>query len=181
MVFSPIPDFPRAPVLSLEEAAQLPRTGGPAALPVRDRALEDAVAALSVKLGSRLLLPEAWSQLLPQAGVLVSSAISGGTLKERFQEAARAYSHRCWLFLEPMRMEFPLPCPTGTGTPVSALSGHTSFYSDALCCYYSHFIRENQGFMILWDTEETMAAKLELARACGFSGWAAPENFLQYL
>lgn len=181
MVFSPIPDFPQAPVLSPAQAARLPRSGGPAALLVRDRASEDAVTALAARLGPRLLLPEAWSRLLPQTGVLISSAISGGTLQERFQDAARAYPHRCWLLLEPMSMEFPLPCPSGVGTPADVPAGDRFFFSDALCCYYSHFIRENQGIMVLWDTEETLRTKLELARACGFSGWAAPEEFLKFL
>ena len=177
MVFSPIPDFPQAPVLSPEQAARLPRSGGPAALLIRDRASAETVTARAARLGPRLLLPEVWSRLLPQTGVLISSAISGGTLKERFQDAARAYPHRCWLLPEPMGMEFPLPCPSGLGTPADLPTGGRSFYSDALCCYYSHFIRENQGIMVLWDTEETLRAKLELARDCGFLGWAAPEDF----
>ena len=177
MVFSPIPDFPQAPVLSPEQAARLPHSGGPVALLIRDRASEETVTALAARLGPRLLLPEVWSRLLPQTGVLISSAISGGTLKERFQDAARAYPHRCWLLPEPMSMEFSLPCPSGLGTPADLPIGGRSFYSDALCCYYSHFIRENQGIMVLWDTEETLRAKLELARDCGFIGWAAPEDF----
>lgn len=115
-------------------------------------------------LGNRLLVPESWAQLFPQAGLLISSAMSGGDIRQRFKEAAE---HRqCWLQLQPMRMAFPLPCPDGEGTPVSELPKSEGFYSEALGCRYVHTPQQ----AVLFDTEETLEKKILLAQECGFIG-----------
>jgi len=170
MVLSVIPDFPQIPILSMDAVS--PDFKTPIAVLTQDRQDEAELRLLARKLGPRLVVPEVWRDVLPQAGLLISSAISGGTLRERFLEAAAAAPRRCWLLLEPMRMEFPLPCPTGTGQSISAIDCRNVFYSEALCCQYTHFIRSGTGFMLLWDTDETLQRKLALAKSCGFLGFA---------
>ncbi len=115
-------------------------------------------------LGDRLLVPEGWAQLFPQAELLVSSAMSGGDIRQRFKEAAE--QRQCWLQLQPMRMAFPLPCPDGEGIPVSELPRSEGFYSEALGCRYIHTPQQ----VILFDTEETLEQKIRLAQECGFRG-----------
>ena len=103
------------------------------------------------------------------------------TLAERVAEAAECYPRRCWLLLEPMAMEFSLPCPTGTGTPVPRPTEGNSFFSEALCCQYAHFVRNQQGFMLLWDTEHSLRQKMRLAKQAGFLGYAVPRQALDRL
>ena len=115
-------------------------------------------------LGNRLLVPESWAQLFPQAGLLISSAMSGGDIQQRFKEAA---AHRqCWLQLQPMAVVFPLPCPDGQGHPVTDLPKSAGFYSETLGCRYIHTPQQ----VILFDTEETLEQKIRLAQECGFVG-----------
>ena len=115
-------------------------------------------------LGKQLLVPERWQQDFPEAGVLVSSAMSGGDLQQRFRELA--LGRRCWLLVEPMAMAFPLPCPDGQGTPVTELPTGDGFYSEALGCRYVH----RPGQAILFDTPETLERKIQLAQKTGFQG-----------
>lgn len=125
------------------------------------------------RLGSRLLVRECWQKVLSQAGVLISSSISGGCLQQRFQEAAACLQGRCWLHLEPLRMRFKLPCPSGTGISLpepelrQILTDKPSFYSSALVCNYCYGA-ENE--IILFDTDDTMQEKLRLAQSEGFTG-----------
>ncbi len=167
MNFCPIADFLQLPVYTPDTAPTSAPT--PIALLTRDRQSEAVLEQLALTLGSRLVLPEVWRDLFPQTGVLISSAISGGSLQARFREAAEQSPGRCWLLLEPMQTVFPLPCPTGQGSPAPMEHGNV-FYSDTLCCQYTHFLRNGTGYMLLWDTEETLQQKCMLAKDCGFLG-----------
>jgi len=170
MVFQWIPDFYRLPVRSLSEPP--PPGSGPFAIMTQNRADEAALFALAELHGPNLVIPEVWSKLFPQAGVLISSAISGGVLKERFRKAALVYPRRCWLLPEAMAMEFPLPCLSGIGKEVTITDYCIQFYSEDLGCMYTHQVQNNTGSMILWDTAETMLKKQLWAKEAGFLGVA---------
>lgn len=157
-----IPDFPRAGFTPGE---------GPFAILTKAREEESRLTALAERYGPQLLVPEVWSKLLPGCGVLISSALSGGTFSQRTTEAARAYPRRCWLLVEPMSMEFPLPCLNGEGSEVTITNYGIQFYSDALCCQYTHFLQNQQGRIVLWDTEASLRRKMELAKDAGFLGY----------
>ena len=141
----------------------LPREGFGAVL-TKDRKDEDRLRQLC----GCFAVQEVWKELLPDAPLLISSAICGGDIRARFEEAAS--TRRCCLLLEPIRMRFPLPCPDGCGEAISELPGGPHFYSDALCCYYAH----TEDAMTLWDTEETLERKIQLAKDAGFFGVACP-------
>ena len=170
MVFQWIPDFPRIPVHFLSNPP--PPGFGPFAILTQERDDEATLLSLAQLHGSNLVLPEVWSRLFPQTGVLISSAISGGVLKQRFQEAVQKYPNRCWLLPDPISMEFPLPCPDGSGYEIAVQNYINQFFSEDLGCMYTHQIRDNRGFMILWDTVETMLQKQEWAKQAGFLGTA---------
>lgn len=142
---------------------------------LEDLQAEAGLAALEQALGPRLLVPEVWRRALPQAGLLIPAALSGGTLEQRLEEAALEAPGRCWLRLEPVRMRFPLPCPTGCGQTLpqqalnARLAGKHSFFSGDLCCWYAYDL-EGGASMLLYDTEETLNRKLDMARAAGFAG-----------
>ena len=165
--------------MEFPEIADFPRAGStpgdsPFAVLTEDRADEVRLLELAERYGPRLLVPEVWSQVLPRCGVLISSALCGGTFVQRVEEAAQAYPRRCWLLVEPMAEEFPLPCPSSIGNKLATVNYDNQFYSDLLCCQYTHFIRNQQGFLVLWDTEQTLRRKLELAKAAGFLGYVHP-------
>lgn len=168
MVFHAIPDFPQIPICSLAS----PAAAGPFAVLDRDRSNEAILLRLAQTYGPDLVVPEVWRNILPQAGILISSSISGGTLKDRFQEAAAMNPRRCWLLLEPLSAEFLLPCPDGQSKQVTITDYGNSFYSETLCCMYSHTVRNGTGVMTLWDTAETWIEKQKLAKAAGFLGVA---------
>ena len=170
MVLPSIPNFPQIPCCTLQTVPANPE--GQVAVLETGREKEAELRLLAERLGPRLVVPEVWRELLPHAGLLISSAISGGTMKQRFEEAVRAAPRRCWLLIEPLRMEFLLPCPTGIGKEVAVINYDQCFYSDSLCCQYTHFIRNNCGTMQLWDTEETIEKKKEQAKEAGFLGYA---------
>lgn len=160
-------NFVHLPVLTPEQLR-----GNPAAVITEDPAEESTLALLAAHMGSNLALPEFWGMHFPRCGVLISSAISGGNFAERLHEAAACYEGRCWLLVEPIRMRFPLPCPTGVGTPLDASPDLSGFFSRDLCCQYAHFCADHEGYFLLWDTEETIARKLLLAHEAGFLGYA---------
>lgn len=162
-----IPDFPRIPISSLDKLHSFP-----AAVLTTCPEDEQTLALVALHKGSSLVLPEYWSMHFPDCGVLISSAISGGDLFQRFQEASSCFPGRCWLHLEPLRTVFSLPCPTGIGADIDEIPDGPVFYSQALCCQYAHFSQCNQGRVVLWDTDETLEKKLQLARQAGFLGFA---------
>ena len=140
-----------------------------------DRQAEPRLLELEAALGPRLLVPEVWRQVLPQAGILIPAALSGGTLRQRLREAAEESPGRCWLRLEPVRQRFSLPCPTGCGEALTRealeakLAGVRTFFSEALCCRYAYDLSQGAA-MILYDTPETLSKKEALAREAGFRG-----------
>lgn len=164
----PQPDFPQIPVLPIEKLRN-----SPAAVLTTNPNDEETLALVARHLADKLVLPEYWSQQFPQCGVLISSSISGGDLSRRFQQASEAYPHRCWMLLEPLCMEFPLPCPTGVGHAISQPPDRPGIYSPSLCCHYTHYLQNGHGVFALWDTDETRSRKLHLAREWGFLGFAS--------
>ena len=165
MVLPNISDFPEVPVCSPE------RTDGPFAVLTEDRREETRLTELAERYGPRLLVPEVWSKLLPRCGVLISSAVSGGTFRHRVETAAQIYPRRCWLLIDPMAVQFPFPFSDGNGDKVTITNYCNSFYSDHLCCQYTHFTQNQQGQLFLWDTEQTIKNKMELAKSAGFLGF----------
>ena len=131
-----------------------------------DSTAEVPLSMLWERYGKRLLVPEPWQAVFPEAGVLISSSISGGNLKARFQQAAEKAPCRCWLLLERMSMSFPLPCPDGQGRSVEQPQ-EEGFYAEKLGCRYVHTPER----VILFDTDETLEQKRQWAMDAGFAGW----------
>jgi len=112
----------------------------------------------------------------PRLRVLVSTAISGGTLRAMLEEAVRAYgAGHILLDVQRLRMSFPLPCPSGEGVSLSetafeALRREAAgpvFYSGELCAKY-FLCRSGDGMrLILFDDAQTLREKLRLARQLG--------------
>ena len=120
-------------------------------------------------------------QLLPAAlappdarGVWADTQISGGELETYLHALLAVWGARLWVWLEPICMHFPIPCPTGVGEtlPEAALqeicARHPSHFSPELLCRYCFFSgSDGQPAVVLFDTEDTCREKLALLRRLG--------------
>lgn len=152
-------DFEGPPVPMLER--MLPR-------------LEEAAA----RRGLALYVPESYGRRTGRARVLISSALSGGSLTGRLEEAAQTFGgwERLALGLERVAEDFLLPSPTGCGQPLSRekltqLMGERSpsvFFSNQLCArYFTYMGRDGSAHFVLFDDGATLRKKLQLAHRLG--------------
>lgn len=142
---------------------------------VRAEILQALAAALQ-RAGLPLVVPESYAAVVPDhVQILVSSAISGGSVNERLEAVARAWPGRVWLELRRLMMDFSLPCPSGEGKPlrqeeVEALrQAHPglSFFSSELGCHYFTYQEAEHAHFVLFDTVRSLQYKLDLARGLG--------------
>lgn len=149
--------------------------------------LEQIAAQLDAALSRRgltLYLPEAYGACAPQAVVLISSALSGGSLSLRLEEAVERFGRgRVALALERCAEDFFLPSPSGSGTPLSqeeleerlARLRPAVFFSQELCArYFTYMSRETGAHFVLFDDGDTLRRKIEVARRAGISTFLAP-------
>jgi hypothetical protein len=153
--------------------------------------VSDARTAFLCRLGEvlarnrrQLLVPEPYGRLAPTARVLISTALSGGTLRQRLEEAAAVYGgDRLALDLQRLRMDFPLPCPSGEGRPLTGpeLEGllekrePSLFYSGDLCAKYFTYTENGAGHFVLFDDAGTLSRKIRAGQELGI-----PFGLLQF-
>ena len=144
----------------------------------------ESLSQVFSRSGKRLYVPESYGSRLPQAFILICTALSGGIFQQRLEEAVRRYgSGRLALDLQRLRMDFPLPCPSGEGNPLSrealerlmAEKSPTVFYSADLCTRYFTCLREGDSHFILFDDAGTISRKIQAGNALGI-----PTGFLLY-
>lgn len=125
----------------------------------------------------RFFVPEPYALAAPHAGVLISSALSGGTLEQRLREAGEQFGlDRVALALEKSAEDFNLPSPTGCGTPLTGQELEHMldtrrpcvFFSVGLCARYFTYMDPSTGaHFVLFDDGDTMLRKVEEARRAG--------------
>ena len=171
-----IPDPERLATAILRECTQRGYTGVVADFerpPTTDRIA--LLRALAQRSGShfQLLVPEGCS--VTGATVLINTAISGGTLTQRLQEAIQHYPNAA-LDLQRLMMDFTLPAPSGEGRPLSldeltALKkrlGPSVFFSPELCARYFTYMQNGQVHFVLYDDAETLQQKMKVANSMGY-------------
>ena len=109
--------------------------------------------------------------------ILIGTALSGGSLRALLEEAVAKYgTERLALGVERIAMDFPLPCRSGYGKPLTpeALAallrrcgGAPVFFSEALCAKYFTYRRDGETRLVLFDDDETVGRKLALAQSLG--------------
>ena len=138
----------------------------------------EALSRVFVRNRMRLFVPEAYGRAVPQAHVLICTAISGGTLRQRLNEAAQMFGQqRLALDLQRLRMSFPLPCPEGEGTPLNGEEFNgmlrqrqpTIFYSGDLCAKYFTCTEQNNSRFVLFDDADTLRRKIQLGQEMNLS------------
>ena len=149
--------------------------------------LEQIVRQLDEPFAQRdwtLYVPEAFAQSTAHARVMIPSALSGGSLQLRLEEAGERFGReRVALALERAAEDFSLPSPTGSGQPLSqeqleALQRRPSpavVLSGDLCArYFTYMDREGGAHFVLFDDEDTLRRKVEVARRTGIRTFLAP-------
>lgn len=141
--------------------------------------LHTLAAHLSARLsrqGGQLYLTEDYAGDSDWANIMVSTAISGGSLTARLRDAAAIYGkERMCLDIERIRMDFCLPSRDGSGENMSARelyaltkSHHPQpYFSQELCAYYFTFKDERGSHFVLYDDAGSIRKKIQLASRLG--------------
>lgn len=118
------------------------------------------------------------------AALLVGTGLSGGSLRALLEETACRYgAERLALDLERVMMDFPLPCPSGCGTPLTHAEllalrqkhSASAYFSRELMANYFTYPTENGTHFVLFDDTETLRQKVRLAQSLGIR-----EAFIMY-
>lgn len=162
--------------------------------PALRRAVE-RLAPIFQKRGWRLYLPESYTLSAPAVRVVVPTAISGGSLRQRLGQAVQTYGQgRVALALEWSAEDFTLPAASGSGERLSwealdSLTGRRAgavYFSEELCAHYFTYMRTGQSaHFTLFDDPASMAKKLALAAELGIREGFLPDpgrdDYLQAL
>lgn len=127
--------------------------------------------------GCPLYIPEQYAPYRGTAKVLLSTAISGGTLKGRLQEGVSNYgADGVAVALERVAEDFFLPSPTGGGLPLSQQElkermterSPSVFFSGELCAhYFTYMSKDNGAHFILFDDATSLQKKIQIANGLG--------------
>lgn len=143
--------------------------------------LERVAVQLEENLSRRsmpLIVPEGYGGCTRQAGVAVSSALSGGSWKMRLEEAGTRLGgmERVVVLVERVAEDFFLPSPTGSGRRMSreelqecmSRRSPSVFFSGDLCAHYFTYRSQDSGVhFILYDDAGSIAKKLQVAQSLG--------------
>lgn len=146
---------------------------------------------MAIQRGWIFYLTESYGTYATRAGVLISSAISGGSLEGRIVQAQETFGqNRVALTLQPVAEDFSLPSLNGQGIPLSpselaALRQSLTpsvFYSQELCTHYFTYLKGNRGHMVLFDDQESLEKKRVVAAGLGvrrfFAAYPQVKEFL---
>lgn len=122
---------------------------------------------------------------VPAGVYLADCAVSGGSLSAYLRSALRSAGEKLCVVLCPVYMDFPLPCPTGVGTPLSAealktLRGNAPcYFSQSLCTEYFTYLRDGKAHVVLFDSMKSLQAKLRAAEDAGIPMVLVPDPDLR--
>ena len=131
------------------------------------------------KRGWPLYVTEAYASYSDKARVMISSALSGGSLQQRLSEAAEQFGPgRVALAVERVAEDFYLPSPTGQGMPLTREElkqrmderAPSVFFSNELCAhYFTYMSKQNGAHFVLYDDALSIRKKLHIARTLDIS------------
>lgn len=132
------------------------------------------LGGMFTRRGWPLYVTEAYAGYSDQTRIIIPSALSGGSLVKRLEEAAEHYgAHRIALGIQRTAEDFTLPSPTGCGTPLTREEleqriqsrGHSIFFSDELCAhYFTYMSRQSGAHFVLFDNAASIRKKIQIAR-----------------
>lgn len=125
--------------------------------------------------GWPLYVTEPYARFSDKTKVLISTALSGGSLRQRLEEAAEQYgAERVALAVERVTQDFFLPSPSGQGVPLTQEElekrmerlAPSVFFSNELCAYYFTYMSpQNGAHFILFDNAASIRKKLQVAQS----------------
>ncbi|MCI2105193.1 MAG: hypothetical protein LKK00_00520 [Intestinimonas sp.] len=134
--------------------------------------------------GWSLYVTEPYAREAAGAKVLIPTAVSGGSLHQRFTEAVEQYgAERVAVAAERVAEDFSLPAPNGQGTAMTQEQlrarmeqrSPSVFFSDMLCAhYFTYMDRKTGAHFILFDTADSLKKKIQVAREVGISDVMLP-------
>ncbi len=144
--------------------------------PVLTAAAMTALESLCRRYGRTLYVPERCGGQMPDARVVVSTALSGGTLRRRLEEVCRRFGpRRIALDLACVRADFSLPAPYGDGTALTARQlaalreQRPVFFSPELCARYFTYVQGGMTHFVLFDDADTLRRKIGLGTELGIA------------
>ncbi len=143
--------------------------------------------------GWPLYVTEAYAGYSDQTRIIIPSALSGGSLAKRLEEAVEQYgAHRVTLGIQRTAEDFTLPSPNGCGTSLTReeleqrirARGASVFFSDELCAhYFTYMSRQSGAHFVLFDNAASIRKKIHIAGQFGLSAcilaWPEVENILE--
>lgn len=126
--------------------------------------------------GKHFFVPINYAACCKSALVLFPTALSGGSYAEQLKHCARLVgAKRIALDLQWLRMDFPLPCLAGEGTPLCGdelrklmeKKQAFHFYSKPLAAEYFSYQSGQEHRFVLYDTPATLADKMRFASSIG--------------
>ena len=103
--------------------------------------------------------------------LVVETALSGGSLESYLTDAMEQTNGLVCALIAPICMAFSLPCPSGTGEPVSAAAASRwqakapAFFSEELYCNYLQYRDESGPHLLLFDDETSLQKKFSLVQS----------------
>ncbi len=126
--------------------------------------------------GLKFYVSEPYGAAAPSAGVMLSTALSGGSLRGRLEAAGESFGPgRLAVWIERAAEDFLLPSPSGTGAPLTVEElerrrteqGADVFFSAELCAHYFTYMAGEKGHFVLFDDAGSIRKKLRLAEGLG--------------
>ena len=140
-------------------------------------AVVEQLGPMLVRQGRSFYVSEPYGRCTATGRVLIPTALSGGSLRQRLSEAAERYgAGRVALAVERTAADFFLPSPDGQGRPLTREElkarleerSPSVFFSDELCArYFTYMNRQNGAHFVLFDDAGSIRKKLRLAEALG--------------
>ncbi len=151
------------------------------------------LGGMFARRGWPLYVTEAYADYSDQTRIIIPSALSGGSLSKRLEEAIDRYgAHRIALGIQRSAEDFTLPAPSGCGTPLTReeleqriqARGAAIFFSDELCAHYFTYMSQQSGaHFVLFDNAASIRKKIQIARQLGLCAcilvWPEVDDILQ--
>ena len=140
-------------------------------------AVVEQLGPMLVRQGRSFYVSEPYGRCTATGRVLIPTALSGGSLRQRLGEAVERYgAGRVALAVERTAADFFLPSPDGQGRPLTLEElkarleerSPSVFFSDELCArYFTYMNRQSGAHFVLFDDAGSIRKKLRLAEALG--------------
>lgn len=135
------------------------------------------LGAITAQRNWPLFVPEEYAAFSDHSKIMISSALSGGSLQQRISDAVTQFgAHRVALCVQRVAEDFTLPAPSGCGTPITQdelkhliqTRGANVYFSSELCAHYFTYVsRQNGAHFVLFDNAGSIRKKIQTAKHFG--------------